>query len=73
MKENNTLFILAKWGLKSIRHSGIFESHMWILTDEETSMKYVSLHKSKATEQPEAVKLSKSATQPKKKLLPTKN
>ncbi len=48
MTEPNTLFILAKWGLKEVSY-GVFESHMWILTDQEASMEYVSLHnKSKA-------------------------
>ena len=46
MTEPNTLFILAKWGLKVVE--GVFETHMWILTEQEASMKYVSLHKSKA-------------------------
>jgi|FLMP01.2.fsa_nt_emb hypothetical protein len=46
MTEPNTLFILAKCGLKVV--GDVFESHMWILTDEEASMKYVSLHKSKS-------------------------
>ena len=46
MTEPNTLFILAKWGLKVV--DGVFETHMWILTDQDASMKYVSLHKSKA-------------------------
>jgi len=47
MTEPNTLFILAKWGLKQVEY-GVFETHMWILTDQEASMEYVSLHKSKA-------------------------
>lgn len=46
MPESNTLFILARWGLKVV--DGMFESHVWILSDIEASMKYVSLHKSKA-------------------------
>ncbi len=46
MTEPNTLFILAKWGLKVV--DDLFESHMWVLTDQEASMKYVSLHKSKS-------------------------
>ena len=46
MTEPNTLFILAKWGLKVV--DGVYETHMWILTEQEASMKYVSLHKSKA-------------------------
>jgi hypothetical protein len=46
MTEPNTLFILAKYGLKVV--GDVFETHMWILTDQEASMKYVSLHKSKS-------------------------
>ncbi len=46
MTEPNTLFILAKWGLKVV--DDVFETHMWNLTEQEASMKYVSLHKSKA-------------------------
>jgi hypothetical protein len=48
MSENNTLFIMTKYGLKVVDKSGIFESHMWLLNDMESSMKYVSLHKSKS-------------------------
>ena len=47
MTKPNTLFILAKWGLKKVVDN-IFETHMWILTDQDESMDYVSLHKSKA-------------------------
>jgi len=47
MTKPNTLFILAKWGLKEVSY-GVFETHMWILTDQEASMECVSLHKSKA-------------------------
>ena len=46
MNQPNTLFILANWGLKTDK-SGIFESHMWLLNEQEESMKFVSLHKSK--------------------------
>ena len=46
MTEPNTLFILAKWGLKVV--GDVFETHMWILTEQDASMKYVSLHKSKS-------------------------
>ena len=46
MTEPNTLFILAKSGLKVV--NDVFETHMWVLTEQEASMKYVSLHKSKA-------------------------
>jgi len=48
MSQPNTLFIIAKMGVKDIDKSGIFESHMWLLDDHEESMKYVSLHKCKA-------------------------
>ena len=47
MNQPNTLFILENWGLKTHK-SGIFESHMWLLSEHEESMKYISLHKSKA-------------------------
>ena len=47
MTEPNTLFILAKWRLKQVDY-GVFETHMWILSDQEASMEYVSLHKTKA-------------------------
>ncbi len=46
MAKPNTLFILAKWGLKK-GVDKVLETHMWILTDQEASMKYVSLHKTK--------------------------
>jgi len=46
MTEPNTLFILAKWGLKVV--DGIFETHMWLLNEQEESMNYVSLHKTKS-------------------------
>ena len=46
MTEPNTLFILAKWGLKVV--DGVFETHMWLLNEQEASMKYISLHKSKS-------------------------
>ena len=48
MSQPNTLFIIAKMGVKVIDKSGVFESHMWLLDDHEESMKYVSLHKCKA-------------------------
>ena len=47
MSQPNTLFILANWGLK-VDKSGIFESHMWLLDEQEENMKFVSLHHSKA-------------------------
>ncbi|TKJ35942.1 MAG: hypothetical protein CEE38_13095 [Planctomycetes bacterium B3_Pla] len=48
MTQPNTLFILAKMGLKDTDKSGVSESHMWLLDDHEESMEYVSLHMSKA-------------------------
>ena len=33
MTEPNTLFILAKWGLKVV--GDLFETHLWVLTYEE--------------------------------------
>jgi hypothetical protein len=47
MSQPNTLFIIANMGVKEIDKSGVFESHMWLLKDNE-SIKYVSLHKRKA-------------------------
>ena len=48
MCEPNTLFLIASFGVKEIDKSGVFESHMWLLNDHEESMKYVSLHMSRA-------------------------
>ena len=48
MGQPNTLFILAKMGVKHTDKSGVSESHMWLLDDQEEAMEYVSLHKSKA-------------------------
>jgi hypothetical protein len=48
MSEPNTLFLLAKHGLKSGSELGLLESWMWNLTEEEQSMKFVSLHRSKS-------------------------
>ena len=48
MGNPNTLFILAKWGLKRGDKKGELESHMWLLDKDQESMKYVSLHKTKA-------------------------
>jgi hypothetical protein len=47
MSQPNALFIIAKMGVKEIDKSGVFESHMWLLNDNEESMKYVSLHNRK--------------------------
>ncbi len=49
MLQNNTLFIIAKYGLYPADEKGIFKSLMWILTPEEKSMKYVSFHKEKSS------------------------
>ncbi len=48
MTSPNTLFILSKHGLKLIDKKGICESRMWLLTEDEEKMKYISLHKSKS-------------------------
>ena len=48
MTSPNTLFILSKLSLKLIDKKGICESSMWLLTEDEESMKYLSLHKSKS-------------------------
>jgi hypothetical protein len=45
---HNTLFIIAKMGVKPISKTGRFESHMWLLTDEEASMEQISLHREKS-------------------------
>lgn len=48
MNSPNTLFLLCKHGLKLIDRKGICESGMWLLTDDEKAMKYLSLHRSKS-------------------------
>ena len=48
MDQPNTLFLLARYGLKMVDKSGVLESHMWLIDEYESSMRYVSLHKSKA-------------------------
>ncbi len=48
MDHPNTLFLLARYGLKMVDNSGVLESHMWLIDQQESSMKYISLHKSKA-------------------------
>ena len=48
MSSPNTLIILSKHGLKLIDKKGICESSMWALSDEEETMKYLSLHRSKS-------------------------
>ena len=48
MNQPNTLFLLARYGLKMVDSSGVLESHMWLIDEHESSMKYISLHKSKA-------------------------
>lgn len=49
MLENNTLFILARYGIYSTDTLGIQKSMMWLLTSEDESMEYVSFHKSKSS------------------------
>ena len=44
----HTLFILTNWGLHRVDPSGIFESHMWLLDENDREMEYVSLHRSKS-------------------------
>lgn len=48
MDDPNTLFLLSKVGLKLVDKTGICESRMWLLDEEEESMQYLSLHKSKS-------------------------
>jgi hypothetical protein len=43
----NTLFLIAKHGLKKGPKSGLLESWMWNLKPHEESMSYLSLHKTK--------------------------
>ncbi len=48
MEEPNTLFLIARFGLKVVDTSGLFESWMWILDPSDLKMKKVSLHKTKS-------------------------
>ena len=48
MNEENTLFLLARFGVKMGKEHGCLESRMWLLEPNEIDMKYVSLHKTKA-------------------------
>jgi hypothetical protein len=48
MDQNNTLFLIARFGLKMTPEKGILESWMWILDPPDSKMKYVSFHKTKA-------------------------
>ncbi len=48
MSSPNTLFLLYKHGLKLIDKTGICESGLWLLSEEEQQMAYLSLHRSKS-------------------------
>ena len=48
MGSPNTLFLLYKHGLRLIDKKGVCESGIWLLTDEERQMEYLSLHRSKS-------------------------
>ena len=48
MHEPNTLFLIAKSGLKGTDTVGVLESWMWLLDSTDTSMEYVSFHKTKS-------------------------
>ena len=48
MHEPNTLFLIAKSGLKGTDQVGVLESWMWMLDSADTSMEYVSFHKTKS-------------------------
>lgn len=48
MDKDNTLFLIARFGLKMTTEKGILESWMWILDPPDSSMKYVSFHKTKS-------------------------
>lgn len=48
MSEANTLFLLARFGLKPSKDKGVLESWMWTLTEDESRMEFVSFHKTKS-------------------------
>ena len=48
MSSPNTLFLIARFGLKGSDIKGILESWMWILEPLDYDMDYVSFHKSKS-------------------------
>jgi len=49
MSEENTLFIIARFGIYPTDTLGIQKSMMWLLTSEDETMKYVSFHRSKSS------------------------
>ena len=48
MTSHNTLFLIARFGLKGTDTTGILESWMWVLNPQDEQMKYVSFHKTKS-------------------------
>jgi hypothetical protein len=48
MQQPNTLFLIAKFGLKGTDKVGVLESHMWLLDPADITMENVSFHKSKS-------------------------
>ena len=47
--QNNTLFLIARFGIYSTDTRGIFKSMMWLLTEEEEKMEYISFHREKSS------------------------
>jgi len=48
MQQPNTLFLIARFGLKGTDKVGVLESHMWLLDPADIAMENVSFHKSKS-------------------------
>ena len=48
MQKSNTLFLVARFGLKGTDNVGVLESHMWLLDPVDITMENVSFHKSKS-------------------------
>ena len=48
MSQPNTVFLIARFGLKGTGITGILESWMWILDPLDFEMKHVSFHKTKS-------------------------
>ena len=48
MVKQNTLYLIAEYGLHSTGTKGILESWMWILEPLDCRMKYISFHRAKS-------------------------
>lgn len=48
MNSDNTLFLIARFGLKRSATKGILESWMWILDPADKRMEYISFHMTKS-------------------------